>query len=89
MKRLKLDELTVTSFVTGSTNNAHTIKGAAQAAPEQAGSFDIPSFDFPTVNDSCFSWCADMCNDYPSGNCPPGDPWTAREGCTYHTCPKW
>lgn len=26
--------------------------------------FTCGDCDFPTINDSCFSWCADICNDY-------------------------
>lgn len=29
-----------------------------------APSFEIPTIDIPTINDSCFSWCNDKCNDF-------------------------
>ena len=92
MKRLKLDQLTVTSFITGDNQQVHIVKGgqaatgaAQEAGTGRAGSIDIPTFDFPTINDSCFSWCAKICNDYPTGNTCASD----CAECTYFTCPKF
>jgi len=25
---------------------------------------ELPTIDIPTINDSCFSWCDDKCNDW-------------------------
>jgi len=32
--------------------------------PDDQRPIDIPGIDIPTINDSCFSWCKDKCNDF-------------------------
>lgn len=66
LKSLKLNKKSVSDL-----NPTHIVGGASDSptcnntcASCDCGPIDIPSFDFPTINDSCFSWCNDKCNDF-------------------------
>ena len=56
-KKMKLDQLKVQSFVTEQDDRLKQLKGG-----------DPFTEDVPTINDSCFTLCANMCNDFPSWN---------------------
>ena len=71
LKSLKLNKRSI-------TNLEHHVNGGAVLASDSPGSCDhtgcscvqtcaltCPAWcDIPTINDSCFSWCDDKCNDF-------------------------
>jgi len=74
MKKKSIKSLTLNKRA---ISNFKNLLGGAASMPDHSGSrfcietdmcpagpIDIPTFDFPTINDSCFSWCDDKCNDF-------------------------
>jgi len=69
MKKSSLKGLNLNKKTVSNLKNIQTIRGGASDSPTvcqvcDPGPIDIPTFDFPTINDSCFSWCRDKCNDF-------------------------
>jgi len=40
------------------------LPGASDGCSDPCKPIEIPTIDIPTINDSCFSWCDDKCNDF-------------------------
>ncbi|MBC8753953.1 hypothetical protein H2O64_04675 [Kordia sp. YSTF-M3] len=57
LKSLKLNRKSISSL----QNNTGGLNWSDTNQPDQTLSVGC---DFPTINDSCFSWCDDKCNDY-------------------------
>ncbi len=57
LKSLKLNKKSISNFLS-------KIGGLNWSDPNQPDSALSVGCDIPTINDSCFSWCKDMCNDF-------------------------
>jgi hypothetical protein len=69
MKKRSLKGLALNKKTISNLKDIEVVKGGASDSPTTCqvcpvGPIDIPTFDFPTINDSCFSWCRDKCNDF-------------------------
>lgn len=69
LNSLKLNKKLISNF---KTHHVEIIGGASDTGQvccdpnftKDCPPIDIPSIDIPTINDSCFSWCKDKCNDF-------------------------
>ena len=73
MKKRSLKGLALNKKTISSLKDIQVVKGGVAASDTgnaccHGGGgtkpIDIPTIDIPTINDSCFSWCADKCNDF-------------------------
>jgi hypothetical protein len=64
LKSLKLSKESISSFNTNRIKGGASDTGNACCHGGGNGPIEILGIDIPTINDSCFSWCDDKCNDF-------------------------
>jgi len=57
LKSLKLNKKAISNF-------QHKVGGLNWSTGNEPDPSLSVGCDFPTINDSCFSWCRDRCNDF-------------------------
>jgi hypothetical protein len=69
LNKKSISKLQSSSHIVGGTDWPDTAKfcpdpNGSNGCSEPCNPINIPTIDIPTINDSCFSWCDDKCNDW-------------------------